>query len=337
MGDKLRIKMWETLFDKGLGALLRPWQIKREGRAKVGVMSYEKLLLAQAEMDLKEINKGTKRFLPDGKIVSAASSNEDVADTNREKGQLVEPLRCLADGAKDDLMLTTLSESINLLKTIHYAEDELQNTEQEKSEGTIDDDWFCRWREYAKKINSDDLQRLWGKVLADELVLSGSYSLRTLDFIRNLTRNDAQKIERLSSIAIDGKIIKGDNDILERLGINVDFLLEMEELGILNGVNPLGIETSYGSNNSSNFTRGLLCNNKILVVKADDPNAMIKLLFYNITNLGKEVLRLCRATVNTEYLKAIGIMIKSKGYNVIIADWNQEGADSGKYFNPIEL
>lgn len=30
-GEKLIIKLWETIADKGIGSLLKPWQIRREG------------------------------------------------------------------------------------------------------------------------------------------------------------------------------------------------------------------------------------------------------------------------------------------------------------------
>ncbi len=32
-GEKLLIKMWETLVERGIGGLLTPWQTIREGRA----------------------------------------------------------------------------------------------------------------------------------------------------------------------------------------------------------------------------------------------------------------------------------------------------------------
>lgn len=33
-GEGLLIKLWETLMDKGIGGLLKPWQIKREAKAQ---------------------------------------------------------------------------------------------------------------------------------------------------------------------------------------------------------------------------------------------------------------------------------------------------------------
>ena len=49
-GEKLLIKLWETIADKGIGSLLKPWQMRREGRAAIGVCREELLALAQAEV-----------------------------------------------------------------------------------------------------------------------------------------------------------------------------------------------------------------------------------------------------------------------------------------------
>ena len=46
-GEKLIVKLWETLAEKGIGALLTPWQTVREGRARNEVRRLELLLLVQ--------------------------------------------------------------------------------------------------------------------------------------------------------------------------------------------------------------------------------------------------------------------------------------------------
>ena len=50
-GEKLVIKLWETLAEKGVGSLLSPWQAGRDGRARIEVRRQEILILAQAEKD----------------------------------------------------------------------------------------------------------------------------------------------------------------------------------------------------------------------------------------------------------------------------------------------
>ena len=57
LGEKLVIKMWETIADKGIGSLLAPWQILREADARTEARRREILSLATAEKEAFEIKK----------------------------------------------------------------------------------------------------------------------------------------------------------------------------------------------------------------------------------------------------------------------------------------
>ena len=57
-GEKLIIKLWESIADKGIGSLLKPWQIRREGRASIDLKSG---LLALKSWT---ITKGTLKCVP---------------------------------------------------------------------------------------------------------------------------------------------------------------------------------------------------------------------------------------------------------------------------------
>ena len=52
---ELLIKLWETLAERGIGSLLLPWNLKREGRARNELRREELLMLAQAESDVADI------------------------------------------------------------------------------------------------------------------------------------------------------------------------------------------------------------------------------------------------------------------------------------------
>ncbi len=68
-GEKLIIKIWESTFDKGLGGLLSPYQIKHEGKARTEVRKNEMLVLAQAWRDAEDIGKGLKTLDSKGEII----------------------------------------------------------------------------------------------------------------------------------------------------------------------------------------------------------------------------------------------------------------------------
>ncbi len=44
-GEKLLIKMWESLVDKGVCGLLKPWQMRREGEALRECQRKDKLMI----------------------------------------------------------------------------------------------------------------------------------------------------------------------------------------------------------------------------------------------------------------------------------------------------
>lgn len=54
-GEKLIIRIWETLSEKGIDAIFKPSQVRRKGVANIEIRQAEMLVLAQAEREVKEI------------------------------------------------------------------------------------------------------------------------------------------------------------------------------------------------------------------------------------------------------------------------------------------
>ncbi len=63
-------------------------------------------------------------------------------------------------------------------------------------------DWFIRFFEDAGNISDDGMQVLWSKVLAGEIKQPGSFSLRTLDVLKSLSKTEAEAIQLICSFAI---------------------------------------------------------------------------------------------------------------------------------------
>jgi len=114
-GERLIIRLWETLSEKGVGSLLKPWQIKREGIAHLEVRRVELLALAQTEKDAEDIRTGHKRledFSPDLTFAATAIAPlrtkariEPTIDLPQLlKLLLVKPLKIPSDGRSTLLM-----------------------------------------------------------------------------------------------------------------------------------------------------------------------------------------------------------------------------------------
>ncbi|XIH86279.1 DUF2806 domain-containing protein [Pantoea sp. SGAir0430] len=90
------------------------------------------------------------------------------------------------------------------------AEEQLLKEAGAISEDDIDFDWIQRWRSYAVNVTSEDVQALWANLLAGEIKSPGRFSLRTMEFLKNITKNDAKDIERVMPFIFkEGFIYRG--------------------------------------------------------------------------------------------------------------------------------
>ncbi len=340
MSEKLGniIKLWEMLKKHGIGSLASPEQIKLKGMAHAEVRYREKLMMAQAEKDTQDIIQGKKQYLIDGDIGKLI----DLSDSDDKTTDMLEPKTTINDFSRkieQQKHAEEIQQEININKTIHLVEEELLKSQQEPSEKEIDSDWLYRWRDNAKNITNDELRQFWARALAGEVKSPGSYSLRTLEFIKNLSQEEAQSIAKLGSFAtFSNAIFK--MPVLEKEGINFAFLLQMEELGILIGVQSSsteGVQLGMKSVEQSKYLQVIISRNRILIIEAEEASKPLALDCYSISKVGAELFSLGDFSANEEYMREIGEQIKSKGFDVKIADYVKTHVGGIEYSNPVPL
>ena len=77
-----------------------------------------------------------------------------------------------------------------VIKSIPYLNED-HDTER------IDDDWLFNYITNCQMISDDELQELWAKILAGEANESGSFSKRTVNYMKDINKDDAELIENL--------------------------------------------------------------------------------------------------------------------------------------------
>lgn len=336
-GEKLTIKLWKTLTEKGIGGLLRPWQMRREGRAAIDLRCEEMVRLAQAERDAEAIRRGDYR-LENRSGLKLIPANGFAAATGSLPASPPPNAQRLLEIAQNTNVADTIRREVNVAKAILHAEAELESDPQEPPAEKIDDDWLFRWRDNASQVSSEKLQSLWGKLLAGELRQPGSFSLRTLEFIKHLSQEDAKKIEKIAPFVISNEIImRLDDDFLASQGISFSFLLEMQEIGILSSVDGFGLTAHYKSTRPDIFEHAIVSFSKTLIVKSDDANKALDIKLAQITTIGRQLISLGKFSTNEAYLRNAGEKIKSMGYHVFLADFMRVDSSRIKYYNAVEL
>ncbi|QHB72083.1 DUF2806 domain-containing protein [Stenotrophomonas sp. 364] len=332
-GEKLILGLWESLAEKGVGNLLRPWHLKRIAKAEGQAQRDGILFLAQAEQDAARIRRGEAQFSLDGVLVAtnapalglgmnrpdADSSNlvcQEQVDENAG-AVLIQPsvASALRDEAAD-----VIRREINVSHAILRAEDLLRdNADPDAKVAGFDEDWLFRWRELAGQVSKEQVQELWGRVLAGEAVSPGTYSLRTLEFLRSISAADAALIEKVAPFMLDRAHCanhKMGADLVQFRWVSYPDLLELEALGLVVGAELTGHEVSVGSVAKDTFVAMMRLGGKVIVVKHNDAARRFTLSGFSMTSLGRQVMSLCADAENDEYTEWLCVLIQEFGYNV---------------------
>lgn len=315
-GESLLIKMWETLAERGIGRLLSPWQMKREGAAQLEIRQREIVGLAAAERMASEIQSGR---------VSAEEINRRFAllpapgDVREIEHSAESPPAALMATVTQTVVADTIRREVNVAKAVAQAEAEIRDDPAQAPTENVNEDWLYKWRDYASEVSSEELQSLWGKVLAGELKTPGSFSLRTLEFIRNLSKADAELISKVAPYVVENLILKVPK-FLEPRGIVFNMFLVLQEMGILAGVEG-HLQTKWDSTQADRFCCVLRANGKGVLIEADDPRKVASLPAYKLTTPGEQIFRLVNCAADLGYLREAGRQLMKHGFRVKLVDY----------------
>lgn len=121
----------------------------------------------------------------------------------------------------------------NIEKIVDAAYDSLKDI-HEIGEGEISREWMNRFINSAGDITTEELQLIWSKVLAGEVKNPTSFSLRTLECLRNLDVDDAKLFEKVCKLVIMNCSVINDDQILNNNGIKYSDILRLDDCGLIN-------------------------------------------------------------------------------------------------------
>lgn len=311
-GEDLIGRLWDTVANRGIGGLLKPWQMRREGRASTEVKRDELLVLAQAERDAERIKRGEL-------TLAQVHGNRGGIEANRPRVEPHLDPMVLREIAAEVSTADVIRREINVTRALLHAEAELDGDGQKPPEEKVDEDWLYRWRDNASQVSTEELQSLWGRLLAGEVKAPGTFSLRTLEFLKNLSHAEAASIARLAGFSVNGWIFRQDPEFLDQFGLPFRELLELQQLGVISGAEGLGLNITMHSQPVRPHTISLRYGDWVLVAEADTPSKPCVFPCLLITPLGRQVLSLCKDETRLDYLRKVGAFMKGEGFEVKMA------------------
>lgn len=272
------------IVSKAIGTLYEPRKIKKLADA-------EAYRINKLTKTAKETNfNGEIEFL-NGKI----KINSNDINNNEIKTLIVNEVKKLS------------YENENIKKIADFAYAELENNKLKVS-GNIDEDWAKNFFDKGKKIYREDLQFIFGKILAGEIKQPGTYSKRILGLLYNLSQNEAELFYKISKYALnngENSFIISDDDILKNIDIKLDDIILLEEAGLFNS-------------NSLNISGVNAYEYKNYLIDFDKEKPIFNIYF--LTKAGSELEKLITNDIDLNYLLQIKnkYKIKKIKYGIIM-------------------
>lgn len=80
---------------------------------------------------------------------------------------------------------------LNVAKIASRYEEEFKEFKTNQESGSFEFDWFIRFFDSVGNISNAEMQNLWARILAGEIHNHGTFSLRTLETLRNMNQEEA--------------------------------------------------------------------------------------------------------------------------------------------------
>ena len=313
-------KIWKHITEHVVPYLLGPEGIESRGKAWADVRAYEILAIAQAEKDAQDIREGRARLESSVRPVPTLTPDRSGARyslPDHEQG-IPTPI----DLARATADLQHLQQYINLARTVSMALEEAESIPDERvSDDPVDPDWFTAWRDGAQRVSNEDMRVFWARILAGEAAQPNKYRLRTLETLRNLSRGEATLIEQVAPLRADNSIPRLDN--LFHI-VPLSQLLELSNIGILSGVEAVGLATGRPSFREDKFEANFACNDKAILAYHEDPTKRLSYSAVAVTRVGQEIMSLGRFPANMSYLDQFISNIKEQGFSLKVGELEVE-------------
>ena len=260
----------------GIGKLYEPTHIKRMAKAKAEEIKLISGAMEECSIIPTEYNNG-----------NLTMNNSDWDDfVKRTQGRIA---------------FQELQKQNNIECVVANAYSILENTTS-CSQEPVEQGWINVFFDSVSNVSDEDLQNLWGKILAGEILQPKTYSLRTLETLKNLSRDEAELFQKIAPYVtnLSGNLfLTSESEILRKYGVYYDHILSLDECGLINSDGMV----SYNPKLCISDSMAIFNKSKLLLIKGLEPKpTQISIGIFGLTRAGKELYSILDCQSNESYL-----------------------------------
>jgi len=129
-------------------------------------------------------------------------------------------------------------EALRQLNMEKITEKALPQLNEDSDPSAMEDDWVTNFFDKSRIVSDEEMQNLWSSILAGEANAPGTYSKRTVNFLSDLDKKDAEIFQTLCRFEwMIGKftplIFDSEAQIYHDLGLNFETLTHLDSIGLI--------------------------------------------------------------------------------------------------------
>lgn len=201
----------------------------------------------------------------------------------------------------------------NIEKVIDVAAQSIKDEPNVTSE-PVNPDWATRFFDVAQDISDETMQNLWGRILAGEVKCPKSYSLRTLDVLRNITCEEARLFEKVANYVMYDKsyFVYYDSSFRKngKIDLTYEEIAKLTEIGLIQAGGGL-VHAHLHNRQGKTITNAMAYGNYVLLIEQPSTYQEVAFPVYPLTKAGAELFQLIKVTPNDTYLKMYADRLKN--------------------------
>ena len=298
----LRVPAFEKLVDytaSGIGAvagtMLAPWKARKEAEAR--------LLMARADAD-------SLKLIADAQ----AEARHSLAAPGQAGHRVLEIDR---DGISQRIEFQEEKRQANITSVVREAAADLGDKQVPAHEP--DPDWTARFFDGVQDVSSEDMRKIWAKILSGEVEEPGRTSLRTLSILRDMSQSDAEAFSALMEYRISEFIFEGWIEPPVARELNSSFKLLLHT-GLVYPIHPTVFSMKDLALGDDGEYVEEYCGHALRV--EGPPGTSIdpgNLALHALTPSGEELARCCGNKPNFDYLSRFARFLESRDCKLQLA------------------
>ena len=160
----------------------------------------------------------------------------------------------------------------------------------------MEDDWVTNFFDKSRIVSDNEMQNLWASVLAGEANSPGTYSKRTVNFLGDLDKRDAELFSALCRFgwfvgSFTPLIFDSQDSIYSNKGLNFNTLTHLDSIGLIQFN---GISGFIRTNLPKNFI-AIYCGAPLSLTLENEEGNKLEIGKVLLTQVGIELARVCQA------------------------------------------